>query len=200
MKPMTQRMLMSLGAVLMAAGPVLAAEGHEGAVNPFAGDLGNAIWTLVIFGIVLLVLGKFLWKPILHGLQSREEFIAKSLRDADDANKKAEQVLGQYQAQLDKARADASAIVDEGRRDAEVVKRSIQDEARKEAEAMIARAKREIGVARDTALRELYDVGAKLATDVAGKIISRELKPADHERLIQESIAELARASEASKN
>ncbi|HRX85306.1 MAG TPA: F0F1 ATP synthase subunit B [Phycisphaerae bacterium] len=175
------------------AAPALAAAEEHGAANPFAGDLGNAIWTLVIFGIVLLVLGKFLWKPVLNGLQSREEFIAKSLRDADAANKKAEQVLAEYQAQLDKARADATAIVEEGRRDAEAVKRTIQDEARQEAEAMITRAKREIGVARDTALNELYTVGAKLATDVAGKIISRELKPADHERLIQESIAELGR-------
>ncbi|MCB9851149.1 MAG: F0F1 ATP synthase subunit B [Phycisphaerales bacterium] len=180
-------------AVLAAGLPAFAAEHGGEAPNPFAGDFGNAVWTLVIFLIVLFVLGKFLWGPILKGLQSREEFIVKSLSDADKANKEAQAQLAKYTEQLNAARAEATAIVEEGRRDAEAVKRTIQDEAKKESDAMIARAKREIGVARDSAVRELYDLGGKLATQVAGKIISRELSPADHERLIQESIAELGK-------
>ncbi len=179
------------------ASPVLAAEG--GASSPFAGDFGNALWTLVIFVAVVVVLGKFAWGPILRGLQSREEFIARSLQDAEEASKKAQAQLAEYTEKLDAARAEASAIVEEGRRDAEIVKRQIQDEARSEADAMIERAKREIGIARDSAVRELYDLGGKLATDVAGKILARELKQADHERLIEESIAEL-RKVDVSKN
>jgi len=178
--------------VLLAVQTAQAADAEHGAPpNPFAGDFGNALWTLVIFAIVLVVLGKFLWGPILKGLQSREAFIVKSLSDADKANKDAQAQLARYTEQLDKARAEATNIVEEGRRDAEVVKRTIQDEARKEAEAMIVRAKREIGVARDTAVRELYDVGAQLATDVAAKIVGRELNAADHDKLIRDSIAEL---------
>jgi hypothetical protein len=48
----------------------------------FAGDVGNALWTLVIFGSVVFVLGKFAWKPILNGLQAREAFIRESLEEA----------------------------------------------------------------------------------------------------------------------
>lgn len=189
---MSTRLSFAVGLAVVATSGAQAFASEGGAPpNPFAGDLGNALWTLVIFVLVLGVLGKFLWGPILKGLQSREDFIAKSIRDADDANKKAQQLLTQYSEQLDKARTEASAIVDEGRRDAEVVKRNLQEEARKEANAIVERARREVGIARDTAIRELYDLGAKLATEVAGKIVAKEINQADHQRLIEESIAEL---------
>ena len=178
------------GLVLLGTQAALGAEDGE-SPGLFTGDLGNIIWTLLTFLAVVYVLGKFAWRPILKALQSREEFIAKSIRDADDANKKAQQQFALYTEQLDKARAEAGAIVEEGRRDAEVVKREIHEKARQEADAMIERARREVGIARDSAVRELYDLGARLATDVAGKIIAKELNPADHQRLIEESIAEL---------
>jgi F-type H+-transporting ATPase subunit b len=185
-------------AALLAVGMGSAALGqeHEAPANPLAGDLGNAIWTLVIFVIVLIVLGKFAWKPILSGLKSREEFIAKSLHDAEAANVKARTILADYERKLDQARSEAAAIVEEGRRDADVVKRNLQDEARKEADAMIARARREVNIAKDAAKRELFDLAGALATDVAGKILSRELKPADHERLIREALSELQTSGE----
>ena len=178
------------GLVLLFPEGALGAE-HGESPGLFTGDLGNIIWTLLTFLAVVFVLGKFAWRPILKALQSREEFIAKSIRDADEANKKAQQQFARYTEQLDKARAEAGAIVEEGRRDAEVVKREIHEKSRQEADAMIERARREVGVARDSAVRELYDLGARLATDVAGKIIAKELRPADHQRLIEESIAEL---------
>ena len=89
------------------------------------------------------------------------------------------------------ARAEATAIVDEGRRDAEVVKRRIEEEAKSEAKAILERGKREIAIATDTAVKELYTLGAKLAIEVAGRILRKELNPHEHERLIVESIDEL---------
>jgi len=187
---------LTVAALLLATQAVQAAGDEHGAPpNPFAGDFGVAIWTLVVFVIVLVLLGKFLWGPILNGLQSRESFIVKSLKEADEANKQAKAQLAQYTQQLEAARSEATSIVEEGRRDAEVQKRTIKEEARKEADAMIERAKREIGIARDTAVSDLYNLGSKLATDVAGKIINRELKPEDHESLIRESIAELEKVN-----
>ena len=172
---------------------------HGASPGLFTGDVGNIVWTLITFIAVIVVLGRFAWGPILRGLQSREDFIRTSLADADAANRKAKELLEQYTAKLDEARADATAIVEEGRRDAEVVKRTIEEEGRKQSDAMIARAKREIDIARDAAVRDLYDLGGKLATEVAGRIIRKELNPADHEQLIKESIAELGQA-QVSKN
>jgi F-type H+-transporting ATPase subunit b len=171
----------------------VAAEGAD-QPNIFTGDLGNIIWSLATFLVVLIVLGKFAWGPILGALQKREEFIRDSLQQAKRDREAAEARLKEYGDKLDAAKREATAIVDEGRRDAEVVKRKIEEEAKAEADRLIARAKREIGVATETAVNELYTIGARLATDVASKIITKELSPKDHERLIEESLGAMRSA------
>jgi F-type H+-transporting ATPase subunit b len=176
----------------------LASGGGEN-VDPVKPDFWQAAFTIAVFLILLFILGKFAFKPIMKGLNDREAFITNALHDADEASKKALAQLAAYEEKLNQARAEATAIVEEGRRDAEVTKRSIHDEARTEADKMIERAKREIGIARDSAVRELCDLGATLATDAASKIVGRELSASDHERLIRESIDEI-RAQNASQN
>ncbi len=185
-----------LFAVLLAASlamPTFAA-GDGGENNIFAGDLGNVLWTLVIFFLVLVVLGKFAWGPLLDSLKAREDFIRESLETAKHDRDQAEVRLKKYDDKLNEARAEATAIVEEGRRDAEVLRQRIEEEARAEAEKMIARAKREIGIAKETAVKELYTLSGTLATDIAARIVGRELKAEDHKRLIEESIGELEQA------
>lgn len=183
--------LASIATLLLAAAPALAAEaehGGETANNPFAGDIGNALWTVVVFGIVLVVLGKYAWGPILSNLQARETFIVDSLEKAKKDRDAAEARLREYEERLAAARSEASAIVDEGRRDADVVKRRIEEDAHKEADRMIERARREIQIATDTATKELYALSARLATEMASRIVRKELTVQDQERLIAESI------------
>lgn len=184
---------------------LLLANGALGAVDEespglFTGDVGNIIWTLVTFLAVVFVLGKFAWGPILRALQKREEFIRDSLRQAKEDRENAEARLKEYTAQLNKAREDASAIVDEGRRDGEVLKRKIETDAHTEANAMLERAKREIATARDSAVKELYELTAKLSTEVAARVIRKELDAKAHERLIEESIEELAKLRDGRNN
>lgn len=182
------------------AGSVAAyAAGGEGggAANPFAGDVGNALWTMVIFVIVLVVLGKFAWGPILGALQKREDFIRDSLSQAKRDRDEAQRVLQEYSDRINHARAEATAIVEEGRRDADVLRRKIEETAKSEAQAMVERSKREIGIATDTAVKELYKLSAKMATQMASKIIRKELNEKEHERMISESIDEIVQAVEA---
>ena len=187
----TARTLALTATLALLAAPILASEGG-GQGGPFEGNIGNALWTLVIFGLVILVLGKFAWKPILGGLQQREEFIRASLTQAKADREAAEAQLKQYSDKLVSARAEASAIVDEARRDAEEVKRKFQDETQADANRTIERARREIKIAQETAVKELYVLTARLTTEVAGKILEREIQPADHDRLIRDSIRALA--------
>jgi len=168
------------------------AESSEAASNVFAGDIGNALWTVVIFVLVLVVLGKYAWGPLLAGLQAREAYIRESLQAARRDREEAEARLGEYQEKLAAARTEATAIIEEGRRDAEAVKRKIEEQAKQESDKMIQRAQREIEVATAEATRQLYTLSAHLATELAARIIGRELDPKDHERLIAESIAEIA--------
>jgi F-type H+-transporting ATPase subunit b len=185
--------VVSMAAALLPAVALAAEGGGEGASNPFAGDVGTALWTLVIFGLVILVLGKFAWGPVLKGLQAREHFIRDSLRQAKEDREAAQARLEEYDAKLATARAEARAIVEEARRDGDVLKRKLDEEARAESERTIARALREIGLAKDAAVQELYQASAALAAQLAERVIRRELAPGDHERLIAEAIEELER-------
>ena len=182
--------LSSAVAGLMFSGLARASEGG-GEVNLFAGDLGNAIWTLVIFILVIVVLGKFAWGPLLSALQQREQFIRSSLQEAKDDREAAEARLQEYELRLQEAAAEATQIVEQGRQDADKAKVRIEETARTEADKLVDRAKREIDLARQAAIKDLYATSAGLATDIAGKVLKRELSPRDHERLIQESIEEL---------
>ncbi len=184
---MIKRALFVVAALLAMAAPALAAEAEE-SPNLFAGDLGNVFWTALIFILVLVVLGKYAWGPILSTLQTRESFIHEALAKAKADRDAAEARLKEYEERLAGARAEATGIVDEGRRDAEAVKRKIEADAKAEADKMVERARHEIQLATDTATKSLYELSARLATEMAARVIGRELSPQDHERLIAEAI------------
>lgn len=164
---------------------------HEAKPPLLQFDPGAAIWTIIVFVLLLILLRATAWKPILRVLNDREAFIRESIEHAKREREASEKLLAEYKAQLDQARSEATAIVDEGRRDAEVVRKRLQDEARAEADALLQRARREIGLARDTAIKELYDKTAELAVQVAGQVISKELSADDHRRLVDESLAQM---------
>ena len=190
----SRRLLVAVTVLGAASARVLAAgEAQQGSPSIFTGDLGNVFWTLVTFLAVVFVLGKFAWPPILTALQKREEFIRDSLQQAKTDRESAEARLKEFEQRLQSAREEATGIVEAGRRHAEVVKREIEATTRQEAGAMLERAKREIGIARDTAVRDLYDLSGELATNIASRIIRREVDSAAHERLISESIDELVK-------
>lgn len=188
---MIKRALFLSSVLLVTALPALAAEA-EGEPSLLAGDLGNSFWTLLIFVLVLVILGKYAWGPILKTLQARESFIHEALAKAKADRDAAEARLREYEERLATARAEATAIVEEGRRDAEAVKRKIEEEAKHASDQAIERAKREIQMATDAATKDLYRLSAKLATDLAARVIGRELTSQDHDRLITEAIDGIA--------
>lgn len=184
--------LLTAAALLLVPVTASAAEGGGG-WNPFAGDFGYFVWTLVTLGVAYLVLKKFLWSKVLDAVQERERFIEESLqravRDRDDARA----LLSEYEAKLADARSQVEELLAEGRRDAAALREREEEKARQEAQQMIARAKREIELATDTAVKDLYDRAAALSTAAAGRILGREIEAADHERLVDEVIETLDR-------
>ena len=187
----------SVLALLLAVAAPAMASGPEGGGPPtiFDGSLGNAFWTLLIFAVLVLVLGKFAWGPILSNLKGREDFIRDSIEQARADREGAQKLLDDYKAQLASAREEASALVAEGRTEAEAVKSDIVRQAREEGDQMIERAKREIDSARNQAVQDVYDSAADLATDVASKIIGRQLTADDHRDLVRQTLAELDETS-----
>jgi F-type H+-transporting ATPase subunit b len=188
------------GALCWMIPAVVLASGTEGGADPLQLDPWQAGFSIAVFVILVLILGRVAFKPILVGLQRREKFIHDSLESAKRDREQAEERLKELMDRLQRARDEAGAIVDEGRRDGDAAKRRIEDEARKSAEALLDRAKREIGVARDTALRDLHEESAKLAMDMAGAVLKRQLQPEDHRRLIGEALAQLKQRGAGGKN
>lgn len=183
---------LALLAVATGTETVLAA-GGEGSNSMFIGDVANAIWTLVVFTIVFIILAKFAWGPMTEGLQKRESFIRDSLTNAKIEREKAEQMMAEYTAKLEAAGDKAGEIVEEARRDAEETRKRLLAEAKADAEALAERTKRDIELARDDAVKRMHDDAIELATAVASKLIQKELNASDHQALIDQSLSELNR-------
>ena len=187
-------LLLTAGPALAAAAPPEAEHGAEaGAPSPFTGDFGNALWTVVIFVLLLWVLGKYAWGPILSGLQSREQFIRESLEEAKENRDAAEARLKEYEEKLAGARDEVDEILAEARRDAAALREREEARAREEAEKMLQRARREIKIATETAVQDLYQRATDLTVAAASRILEREISPQDHERLISDAIASVDR-------
>jgi len=168
-----------------------AAPPHEkpGIFSPQRWDLG--IWTIVVFALLFLVLRRFAWGPILEGLKSREANIKGALAQAELARKEAQLMRLELQKEMSGAQDKIRQLMDEARRDAQRAKDEMITEARKEIQSERERLQREIALARDQALQELWTQTAQLATLVSAKAIRRQLNIEDHRRLVDEAIAEL---------
>ena len=156
------------------------------------GDL--AIWTAVVFLVLLLVLRKYAWGPIAQGLQKREQGIADQVAQAEQNNQKARDLLAQYEQMLANSEEEVRKMIEQGRREAEQAGHQIVDKAKDDAKAEHQRALREIEAATAGALKELSERGATLAVQLAGRIVGAELKPADHAQLIAKAVADFPKA------
>lgn len=156
--------------------------------DPAAIKADAAIFTFVIFLLILLVLIKFAWKPIAHGLELREKGIADKIEQARIAAEQATEQLKQYEARLAAATAEAQQIVAKARQDADAAGQKIVAEAQAAATKERERAVADIGAAKNQALREIAERSVDTAVSLARNIIRREVRPGDHEQLIQEAL------------
>jgi F-type H+-transporting ATPase subunit b len=180
----------ALAAIAVAPCAAWAAEGAGGGIP--VGDLGQAVATIVIFLLLLAVLGKWAWKPIVAQLQRREEGIAQTIQHAQEREKQALELLAQYKKQLEAAEAQAAELLSQARRRAAGEQEKLLGQARQESRRLVQSATVEIEQAKIDALRELYDRTAQLAVDVAAKALRQTLRPEDHRRLVEESLREIA--------
>ena len=95
----------------------------------------------------------------------------------------------EYENRIAKARLETEEMLDEARRDAEALRQREEQRARDEAEKLLERAHREIDIAKETAVKDLYARATELSTSVAQSILEREIQAKDHERLISDAIA-----------
>jgi F-type H+-transporting ATPase subunit b len=185
--------LLTIAFVALVALPAHAAQHVEeaAALSPFAGNLGNAVWTLVIFVIVVFVLGKFAWGPVLSLLREREQFIHKSLSDAKRDRDDAEVRLKEYAAKLQLAHAEAVTIIEAARGDAEQLRQQLREKAKAEADGLIKNAQQQIQLETTRALQQIRTEAVDLSVLIASKLIQRNLTKEDNERLIEEALKQV---------
>lgn len=176
----------------MALALVVAAVRAEGApAGPFAINPGLTIWTLLIFGILMVVLAKTAWPAILKAVEEREQRIRRDLDQAAKANADAQTLLAQYQAQLAASKAEAAELVAQGRQAGEKLREEIVAKGRAEQESLLERARREIEIEKDRALADLRREAVELSIAAATKVIGRNVDTEADRRLVQDYLASL---------
>lgn len=147
---------------------------------------GLLIWTIITFILLLIVLRKVAWKPILSALEQRESTIRDSLDEAQRARQEAEQLLAQHQQMLAEANRESSRIIEESREEAERQRAAMTEQARGEAQRLVDDARREIDRERQLAVQELKSTAADLALAAAGQLLNTTVTGEDHRRLVTE--------------
>lgn len=152
---------------------------------------GLIIWTFITFFIVLFVLKKVAWKPLLTMLETREESIKSDLQRAEHAREESERLLAEHKRSLQNSELEARKIVDDARAIAEKLKAEIVEKAQSTAQNLTAQAKAEIQREKETALNELREEVASLAIEAAGKILDESLDDEKHRKIVDTFIKTL---------
>jgi F-type H+-transporting ATPase subunit b len=147
---------------------------------------GLIIWTVITFIVLLIVLRKVAWGPILTALEQREHTIRNSLAEAQQARQEAAQLLTQHQQMLSDASREVGCILEQGREEAERLRISLTEQARAEAQRLTEAAQREIVREKHLAMQELKNTTADLALAAAGHLLNTAMTSEGHRRLVTE--------------
>jgi len=149
-------------------------------------NVGLSLWTVVVFLVLLGILSKFAWGPILGAVQDREEHIQNALDESERQRKEAEALLEEHRRQLAEARRHAQEIVAEGKAAGEKVRKDIEEKAREEGGMLIERARADIQREKESALSEIrketVDIALAAATKLMGERMDAER---DRERVLE---------------
>jgi F-type H+-transporting ATPase subunit b len=182
--------LMTIAGLLAVLTPAtaFAAEGGADLLSP---NYGLMVWTLIIFVILLLVLSKFAFKPILAAVEAREEALSAAIEGAKRDREEAARVLAEHRQQLEGARAEAQRLIAEGRTAADRVRADLMEQARAEQQEIVARARRDIESERDRAIADLRREAVDLSIAGASKVIEKNLDSAGNRQLVESFLASI---------
>jgi F-type H+-transporting ATPase subunit b len=154
-------------------------------------DPGLFIWTIITFLVLLGLLAKFAWRPLLKALESRQELIRKSLDDAQQAKADLERLQRQSAEIIRQAHVNAESIITKGRSDAERLGEEMRQKARDEANGIIRNAERQIQIETRRAMQEIRNEAVDLSVAIAAKLLERHVSKQDNERLINETLKQI---------
>ena len=154
-------------------------------------DPGLFIWTILTFLVLVALLAKFAWRPLLQALDSRQATIRKSLDDAQQAGRELERLTQESAEIIRTARAEAESIISRSRLDADRLREEMKQKARGEADYIVRDAQRQIQLQTGQALQQIRKEAAELSVMIASKILQRSISKEDNERLIDDALKQI---------
>jgi F-type H+-transporting ATPase subunit b len=176
--------LLNIALLSLAAVPAGAQEegGRPNLLEPHAGLM---FWTLIIFVILLVVLSKFAFKPLIAAVEARERSLEEAIEGAKRDREAAAQLLAEQRAQIERARGEAQQFIAEGRAAGEKLRSDMLEQTRQQQEELLARARREIDSERVRAVADLRREAVDLAIAGAGRVIERNLDDQANRQLVE---------------
>ncbi|OGC12027.1 ATP synthase F0 subunit B [candidate division WOR-1 bacterium RIFOXYA12_FULL_52_29] len=154
-------------------------------------ETGLIFWTLVSFGVLLLLLRQFVLPALINFMEEREAFFAKRLADSEKIKKDTEVMLRLYEERMKEASKEVTELKEEARLEAQILRNKLVTEARLESKALRDGAMKEIAKEQRKALEEIRDQSAALIAEATSKVIKKALTAEDQHRLVAESLREL---------
>ncbi|GLB59056.1 F0F1 ATP synthase subunit B [Cytobacillus sp. NCCP-133] len=151
---------------------------------------GDILYQLVMFIILLALLKKFAWGPLMGIMQQREEHIASEIEAAEESRAEAKKLLEEQRNLLKEARTEAQGLIESAKKQGDVQREEIIAAARTESDRIKESAKLEIEQQKEQAVAAIREQVASLSVLIASKVIEKELSAADQEKLINEYIQE----------
>lgn len=168
------------------------AQGGGGDGGLYDINTGLSVWTLIVFGALVFILGKFAWGPILGAVEAREKGIQAALDEAAARNAEASRLLQEHKEQLADARRQASDLISEGKAAGEAVRKEIEEKARSEGQAIVERARQEIERERDQAIEALRRESVELALAAASRLLQEKLDQESDRQLVERYLGEMS--------
>lgn len=190
------RASLALGTLALGPGRLAAEraaeQGAGGGGGLFSISFGLVLWTWVVFLILLGILSRTAWKPLLRALEQREKRIQEELDDARRQREEAARFVEEQKRLLAEAHARAQEVVAEGRKAAEKLKAELLEDGRRQQDAILARAREEIDRERERALEALRREAVDLSLAATEKLLRRQVDSGENRRLVEEFLKEIA--------
>jgi F-type H+-transporting ATPase subunit b len=154
-------------------------------------NVALVVWTVVTFGLLILVLGKFAWGPILQMIETREKTIAEAIESAKAERAEAEKTAAEIRAQLARAQVEAAELVRRNQQEIAAAKAELLAQARKESEELLRQARTTIEEERRAAVAELRAQVVDLAIEAAGRLLATQMDEKKQRQLVEEYLEKL---------
>jgi F-type H+-transporting ATPase subunit b len=178
---------------LTASTPAFAQEGgeHAAAANPLTPEFGLMFWTVAVFVLLLVILGKFAWPQILGAVEAREKSLEEQIAQAARDREEAAALLAEHRKLVQDARAQAHQVLVDAKAMAERERAHAMEKLKEEQDAYLARARAEIAAERERAVQDLRREAVDLSLAVASKLVGERLDSEADRRIVAGYLATL---------